>query len=309
MKIVLLDCETLGKDIDLKRFAKFGEVTYYNTTKPEETLSRVKEADIIITNKVVITEEHMRASNIKLICVAATGTNNVDHDCAKELNIPVKNVAGYSSASVAQVTFALVLELIQKTSYYTNYVESGGWEKSKIFTHLDQPFHELEGKNWGIIGLGNIGQTVAKIATGFGCNVNYYSTSGTNNNTTYNQQTLEELLSQNDVISIHSPLNEKTENLIKTKELKLLKEKAILINVGRGGIINEEDLAKVLDKKEIYCGLDVVAKEPIDKYNPLRAVEKKERIIITPHIAWASIEARERLMQGVEKNIADFLKG
>lgn len=308
MKIVFLDRSTLGSDINLEKFEAFGEVVYHETTLPSEVNLRVAEADIIITNKVVINKEAMDKSNIKLICVAATGTNNIDMEHAKSISLPIMNVAGYSTSSVTQLTFALVLELIQKTSYYTQYVENGSWEKSPIFTNLDKPFFELEGKKWGIIGLGTIGEKVASIAKSFGCDVNYYSTSGTNYNANYNMIELEELVSTSDIISIHSPLNEKTKNLLNKTNLLKIKDKSILVNVGRGGIINEEDLAWVIDRKEIYCGIDVVSKEPIDKYNPLRCIEKTERLIITPHIGWASIEARKRLVEGIIKNIQEFLK-
>jgi len=308
MNVVLLDRQTLGKDINLKKLKQFGEIKTYDTTSKNEVLDRVRNADIVITNKVKITKETMKNSNIKLICIAATGTNNIDLEYAKKLNIPVKNVADYSTSSVAQVTFSLVLELIQKTTYYTDYVENGGWEKSPIFTHLEKPFFEIEGKKWGIIGLGNIGKKVASIAEAFGADVNYYTTSGTNYNTQYNSLDLNELLKTSDIISIHSPLNEKTKNLLNKKNLTKLKDKSILVNVGRGGIINEEDLAKVIDKKEIYCALDVLEKEPIDKYNPLRCIKEKERLIMTPHIGWASIEARNRLIDGVVKNIEEFIK-
>lgn len=307
MKIVFLDKLTLGNDISLEQFNKFGEVVAYEYTNEENVVKRTSDADIIITNKVIINKNTMKKSKLKLICIAATGTNNIDLDYAKEINLPVMNVSGYSTASVAQLTFALTLELMQKTSYYSSYVRDGKWEKSPIFTNLDKPFNELEGKNWGIIGLGNIGLKVAKIAKAFGCNVSYYSTSGTNYNTQYDMKELEELLKTSDIISIHAPLNKQTENLLNKKNLNKIKDKALLINVGRGGIINEEDLAKVLDKKEIYCALDVLKEEPISMYNPLRCIKEKDRLLITPHIAWASIEARKRLIQGIIKNIEKYL--
>lgn len=307
MKIVFLDKLTLGNDISLEEFNKFGEVVTYEHSNEENTAKRISDADIVVTNKVVINKETMKKVNLKLICVAATGTNNIDLEYAKEINLPVMNIAGYSTSSVAQLTFALALELIQKTSYYSSYVKDGQWEKSPIFTNLDKPFNELDGKRWGIIGLGNIGLKVASIAESFGCNVHYYSTSGANNNAQYTQDSLDDLIKKSDIISIHAPLNEQTKNLINKKNLNKMKDKSILINVGRGGIINEEDLAKVIDKKEIYCALDVLEKEPIDMYNPLRCIKEKDRLVITPHIAWASIEARNRLMQGIIKNIQCFL--
>ncbi|NQY93535.1 MAG: D-2-hydroxyacid dehydrogenase, partial [Campylobacteraceae bacterium] len=262
---------------------------------------------IVITNKVVINSEIMDKSSIKLICVAATGTNNIDLKYAASKKIEVKNVTDYSTSSVSQLTFSIVLKFMQKLEYYENYTREGEWEKSEIFTNLDVPFHELADKTWGIIGLGGIGQKVAKIAESFGCRVNYYSTSGKNFNTDYIQVGFDELLSTSDIISIHCPLNDDTLNLISLDDLLIMKDKAILLNLGRGGIINEEDLAKVIDMKEIYCGIDVVSKEPIDENSPLRKIKNTQRLILTPHIGWASIEARNRLIEGVITNIKEHV--
>lgn len=308
MKIVILDSKTFGKDISLDKFKTFGQVEIYETTNKDETLNRVKHADIVITNKVVINKNIMEKSNIKLICITATGKNNVDLVYAKEHNIEVKNVAGYATGTVPQLTITLVLHFVQKLDYYKKYVADGKWEKSDIFTHLDVPFYELKDKNWGIIGLGSIGLKVAEIASAFGCNVSYYSTSGKNNNTIYNQKTLEDLLSTSDVITIHSPLNESTLNLINKTNLSTLKDGAILVNVGRGGIINEQDLAETLDQEKLlYCGLDVVNVEPIEKNNPLNYIKNKERLVITPHVAWASIEARNTIIDTTFDNIQKFI--
>lgn len=307
MKIVFLDTLTLGNDIDLTPFEKFGEVIKYQTTTPNETLQRVRNSDIVITNKVVIDRYIMDNSNIKLICVTATGTNNIDMEYAKTKDIEVKNAIGYSTSSVAQVTISLVLEFVQKLNYYKKYVKKNLWEKSPIFTHLDVQFYELENKNWGIIGLGNIGEKVANIAKSFGCNVSYYSTSGMNNNTNYNNISLEELLKTSDIITIHCSLNNKTSDLLNKTNLNLLKDNAILINVGRGGIINEDDLVDIFHKKSLYIGLDVVEKEPIETNSILKTILNNERVIITPHIAWASVEARNRLITQTIKNIENFV--
>lgn len=308
MKIVFLDAKTLGKDIDLSSFNSLGEVTIYETTKPEEILIRVQDCDVVITNKVVIDKDIMENSKIQLICVAATGTNNIDLNYAKKKGIVVKNVAGYSTASVAQVTISIVFHFIQKLNYYIEYVNKKEWEESDIFTHIDEPFYELENKTWGIIGLGTIGLKVANIAKSFGCKVIYHSTSGMNNNTDFEQTSLKELLKKSDIVSIHSPLNETTYNLINKTNISSLKDGAILINVGRGGIINEEDLANRLDEdKPLYCGLDVLESEPINKNNPLNYIQKKERLIITPHIAWGSVESRKRLVNKIFDNIQSFV--
>lgn len=305
MNIVFLDRKTLGDDIPLTQFDKYGEIITYESTKPTETLKRVQKADIVVTNKVVIDKEIMDNSDIKLICIAATGMNNIDLEYAKQKGISVKNVAGYSSASVAQLTLSFVLEFVQKIGYYDNYGKNE-WKNSEIFTNLDKPFFELEDKKWGIIGLGDIGKRVAKIADAFGCEVFYYSTSGKNNNSTYPQKSLEELLAECDVITIHSPLNDQTNNLINKLNIKNIKDGALLVNLGRGGIVNEEDITDAINTgQDIYFGTDVVSKEPIEQNSPLLTIKHKERFLVTPHIAWASKEARLRLLDGIEKNIRE----
>lgn len=309
MQIVILDRATLGFDINVNIFSKFGNVTSYDSTKENETAQRVKNADIVLTNKVVIGKNEIDNSNIKLICITATGMNNVDLEYAKEKNIAVKNVAGYSTSSVVQVGFSMILYFVQKLNYYKKYVDEGNWQKNELFTHIDEPFFELDKKRVGIIGLGEIGRNFAKKAKAFDCEVVYYSTSGKNSNSEYKSISLEELLKTSDIISIHAPLNENTKNLLTYENMKNMKDGAILLNLGRGGIINESDLAKLIDEKEIYCGIDVVSKEPIEKSNPLLKVKNKNRLLLTPHIGWASIEARTRLVNMVAKNIEDFIDG
>lgn len=305
MKLVILDRATLGFDVDVSIFEKFGEVISYDITKENETLERVKNADIVITNKVVINKEHMDNSKMKLVCITATGTNNVDLVYAKEKNIEVKNVAGYSTSSVVQVAFSMIFYFVQKLNYYKSYVDEGSWQKSNIFTHIDEPFYELDNKRVGVIGLGEIGRDFAKKASAFNCEVVYYSTSGKNSNSDYKQVSLDELLKTSDIISIHAPLNENTKNLLNYENMKNIKEGAILLNLGRGGIINESDLAKIIDEKEIYCGIDVVSVEPILEENPLLKVSNKNRLLLTPHIGWASVEARNRLVKMVARNIEE----
>ncbi len=308
MHIVILDAKTLGADLDLSPLDKLAEVTSYQVTAASQTASRIENADIIITNKVIITEKEMQAAkNLKLICIAATGMNNVDLLTAKELNISVKNVVGYSTNSVVQHTFTMALHLIEKMKYYGSIATSGAWSNSQLFTDVSQPFYEIAGKKWGIIGMGSIGKEVAKVANAFGAEICYYSTSGQNNSQPYPKKELNALLSECDIISIHAPLNEKTQDLLGTEQLKHLKDKALLLNLGRGGIVNEEALAVLLDDREIYAGLDVLTQEPITLDNPLMKILHHERLLITPHIAWASIEARQKLLEGIVKNIEDFL--
>lgn len=307
MKIVFLDFDTLGCDINIDEFKSFGEVEVYGTTKYDQTAQRLQDADVVITNKVVIDSNIIDNTNLKLICVAATGMNNIDLEYAKSKNIVVKNVKGYSTPSVVQLTFSLALYFVQKLEYYSNYTKSGKWCESEIFANLDVPFYELQGKKWGIIGLGEIGQKVASIAKAFDCEVNYDSTSGTNYNTNYNMLDLEELLKTSDIISIHSPLNDTTKNLLNYTNMNLLKNGAIVVNMGRGGIINEVDMAKLIDEKEIYFGLDVLEREPMIQNHPLLNIRNKNQLLITPHIGWASIESRKRLVDAIFNNIKEFV--
>ncbi len=304
MKIVFLDALTLG-DVDFERFKEFGEVEIYQTTSKKETLDRVKDADIVVTNKVVIDKEIMDKSNIKFIQIAATGMNNVDLEYAKIKGIRVKNVAGYSTNAVIQHTFALVLSLLNRICYFDKYTREE-YPESKIFTHIVNWF-EINNKRWGIIGLGEIGRGVAKLAESFGAEVVYYSTSGKNSNSEYKRVNLNELLQSSDIISIHAPLNENTKNLLNKTNLKLIKNEAVLVNVGRGGIINEKDLAEILEQKDIFVGLDVFEKEPINKNNPL--LKFKDKTLLTPHVAWTSKQARKKLMDGIYENIREWVKG
>lgn len=309
MKIVFLDIKTIGKVPNLDSLKQLGDFTSYQTTGPDQTEERIKDTDIVITNKVVLDEDIInRSDNLKLICVAATGMNNVDISAAKKRDIPVKNVADYASKSVAQGTFALILHMLYNIPYYDNFVKNGDYSESDIFTNVDREYHEIGDMRFGIMGLGNIGSQVAVIAEAFGAEVVYYSTSGKNTDRPYKRLSLDEFLKTSDIISIHAPLNENTANLIDYDQLELMKSSALLINTGRGGIVNESGLARALDEDVIAgAAMDVFEKEPIDKANPLLNLEKKEKLILTPHMTWASIEARTALIEGVKKNIEDFL--
>ena len=309
-KIVVLEKGTLG-DLDFQIFNRFGEVIFYDRTSDEEVVDRSNDANIVFVNKVILNESNLKeAKNLELICEVATGYNNIDIDYAKANNIAVTNVAGYSTPTVAQHTFATLLSLYNKITYYDNFVKSGKYSESGLFTDLSNPFNDIEGKRWGIIGLGAIGRKVAHIADAFGAEVVYYSTSGRNNNSDYTRVDLEELLRTCDIISIHAPLNENTEGLINYNNLCKMKKNAVLINMGRGPIVVDEDLARAIDE-EIIAGaaLDVFTVEPIKKENPLLHVKNKENLMLTPHVAWASVEARTRLLKEVVKNIDSFYKG
>jgi glycerate dehydrogenase len=310
MKIVILDAKTLGVVSNISELNKYGEVLSYETTPPELTVDRIADAEIVITNKVVIDGNVIdRCPQLKLICISATGMNNVDLEAAKKAGIVVKNAAGYSSQSVAQHTFAMIFQLANQLGYYDHYVKSGQYAESDIFTHYGPPSFELCNKNYGIIGMGNIGQTVAKIAESFGAKVSYFSTSGENTAQNYPLLSLPEILESSDIISIHAPLNEHTQNLIAKEQLAVMKSSAILVNVGRGGIVHEGDLARAIDDQIIggAC-IDVFGKEPIEADNPLLKVKHPDRLVLSPHNAWASIEARIKLVQIVLNNIQKYLE-
>ena len=310
MNIVFLDRKSLGKDLDLERFEEFGSVTMYDFSTVEEARERVKDADIIITNKVPMNENSLKdADHLKLICVTATGINNLDLDYLDAHNIAWRNVAGYSTETVAQHTFALMFYLLEHLHYYDAYVKEERYVNDKIFTHFDLPFHELANKTWGIIGLGAIGKRVADLASAFGAKVVYYSTSGKNHDLDYEEVDLDTLLATSDIVSVHAPLTENTTNLMDAAAFRKMKKSALFINVGRGAIVNEADLADALEQEEIAgAGLDVLCEEPMVEANPLRRIKDSDRLIITPHIAWASIEARTRLMDIIYHQVEEFLQ-
>jgi len=309
MKIVCLDAATLGSDVNLDVFGQFGEFVSFETTAAAERIERLKGANVVITNKVVIDKETMDASNLKLICISATGMNNVDLAYAAAKGIAVKNVAGYSTSSVVQHTFACLFALTNRIKFYDNYAQSGEWAKSEIFTNLDRSIGEIAGKSFGVIGLGEIGRGVAAVARAFGAKVSYYSTSGANNNSEFKQKSLDELLRSSDIITIHAPLNEKTRNLLGANEINLLKDDAIVLNLGRGGIVDEAAMARAIDERNLRFGTDVLESEPMGKNNPFLSVKNKENLLITPHVAWGSLEARKRLISLTVKNIEEFIKG
>ena len=308
MKIVFLDAKTIGEDIDLSGYDALGEVVKYGFSSPEEALERTKDADVIVLNKVRIDENSIgKAKNLKLVCVTATGTNNLDKEYLDKRGIAWRNVAGYSTETVAQHTFALLFYLLEKLSYYDEYVKSEKYVGDVSFTHFAHVFHELSGKTWGIIGLGNIGRRVSDIAKMFGCHVIYYSTSGRNNQPGYERVNFQELLEKSDIVSVHAPLTKETEALMNAEAFSKMKPTAIFLNLGRGPIVVEKDLAEALENKIIAAaGLDVLSEEPMSADNPLRRIKDSERLLITPHIAWASVEARTRLMEIILGQIREF---
>lgn len=312
MKIVVLERNSVGPDISVDCLKDLGEVVYYpNTVTAEEVSERTKDADVIVANKSPINEASIANSkNVKLVCEFATGYDNCDLSYLNSRNIPVCNVRNYSTEMVAQHTFTLALALSQKLHHYDDYVKSGKYAAQDRFSYFGVPFYELAGKTWGIVGMGNIGKKVAEIATAFGCNVIFHSVTGKSTVTEYKQVDKETLIKESDYISLHCPLSELTRDFINTKELKEMKNSAIIINVARGPVVNNSALYEALVNNEIMAaGLDVLEKEPLQLSNPLSKFMDSDRLIITPHLAWGSVEARIRCVEGVYENIKAYIEG
>lgn len=309
MKIVFLDAKSVGEDIDLSKYNELGEFVTYDFTTQDQLPERAHDAEVIITNKCTINEQSVgNAKNLKLVCVTATGTNNLDKEYLEKRGIAWRNVAGYSTESVAQHTFAMLFYLLEKLSYYDAYVKQGKYANDTSFTHFAEHFNEINGKTWGIIGLGNIGRRVADIAKMFGANVIYYSTTGKNTQEGYARVDFDTLLTTSDIVSVHAPLTPDTEHLMNADAFAKMKSNAIFINVGRGAIVNEQDLADAIDNHVIAAaGLDVLTEEPMNPNSPFLHIKDSLRLLITPHIAWASVEARTKLMDIVYSQIKDFI--
>jgi glycerate dehydrogenase len=306
MEIVFLDAATVG-DTSLEQIERLGHLTCWPTSTPQEALERVGSCEVLIINKVKVTPELLDAApKLKLVCEAATGVNNIDVKECEKRGIPVKNVAGYSTDSVVQETFMHILTLAGNGPYFDKKVKSGEYSASGLFTDVSRPFIELAGKILGIIGMGTIGSKVASVGEAFGMKIIYYSTSGTNHCTKYPSVPLDELMRRSDVISVHAPMNEHTNGLVGERELRLMKPTAFICNLGRGGIIQEAALAKVIDEGAIGgAGLDVYVTEPIPADSPLLHTRHPEKLSLTPHTAWASVEARNRLVERIAKNISE----
>lgn len=311
MKIAVLEADSVGRDVSWDGLKQYGEVALYSATPDELVAERIKDADIVIPNKAKLTADVLsEADHLRLICEAATGYNNIDTDYCREHGIPVTNVRNYSTDIVAQHTFAMLLSLYDRLDYYSTYVEDGDYSRGRAFSNVSRPFHELAGSTYGIIGLGNIGRKVAQIATAFGADVIYYSASGHDQDVPYRRVDLDTLLSESDVVSIHAPLNEKTKGLIGREEFHRMKHTAVLINVARGPVVVESELARAINDCEISAaGIDVYEVEPLPKDSPLLLVRDRDRLLLTPHVAWGSVEARKRLVQDVCLSIESFLAG
>lgn len=311
MKLVVLERNSIGTDVDVSCFERFGEVTYYPNTVADNTAERVTEADVIIANKAPLNESTLKdAPNVKLICLFATGFDNVDVTYCKNRGIKVANVVNYCTPAVAQHTLLLALALVEKLAFYDDYVKSGAYGAQDRFSNFDRPFHDLNGMTWGIVGMGNIGRKVAALAQAFGCKVIFYSASGKSTCTEYERVELDTLLKESDILSLHCPLSDRTKGLINKDAFAKMKETAILINVARGPVVDTQALYEALINHQIAAaGLDVLEKEPIAPDNPLIQIQDSTRLIITPHMSWGSIESRNCLLGEVMKNIEAFLAG
>ena len=311
MKLVILERNSVGTDVDVSCFEKFGEVTCYPNTVAANTAERVKDADIILANKAPLNESTLKdAPNVKLICLLATGFDNVDLAYCRSRGIKVTNVINYCTSTVAQHTLLLALALSEKIAFYDDYVKSGAYSAQDRFSNFDRTFYDLEGKTWGIIGMGTIGRRVAGLAQAFGCRVIFYSASGKSTCTDYERVEFDTLLQESDILSLHCPLSDRTRGLINKDALSKMKETAILVNVARGPVVDTQALYDALITNQIAgAGLDVLEQEPMAGDNPLAQIKDSTKLIITPHMAWASLESRTHLVEEVAKNIEAFLAG
>ena len=309
MRIVFLDAISMG-DASLAEIAALGELVCYPSSTAEEARERVKDADVALLNKVIVDQAFLDAApKLKLICEAGTGINNIDVKLCEQRGVAVRNVAAYSTDSVAQTAWMHILNLAGRAFHYEEFVKSGAYSLNPVHVDYAHPFTELSGKTLGIVGMGNIGQKVAAIGRAFGMEVIYYSTSGTAHCKEYPCVNLDTLLERSDVITIHAPYNERTAALIGYEQFKRMKRTAYLVNTGRGGIAVEEELARALDEGLLAgAALDVYVKEPLPKSSPLMHLQHPERLLLSPHIAWYSREARARLAHEMAQIIVRFFQ-
>ncbi len=306
----MLERNSVGEDIDISSFGDFGDLVTYPVTGPEVT-ERIADADIVIVNKARITRQALEgAKNLKMIQEFATGYDNIDIQACKERGIAVANVSGYSTDSVAQHTLTMALALTEQLSFYDGYVKTGAYSAQNNFSNFEKAYNELSSMTWGVIGMGAIGQRVAGIAKAFGCKVIFHSVTGNSKVTEYERVSFDELLAQSDILSLHCPLSDKTHHIIDAGALSKMKKEAILINVARGAVVDTKALAEAVQSGQIGgAGLDVFEKEPLSADDPLLAVTCPEKLLLTPHMAWGSVQARTRLVREACSNIRAFLEG
>lgn len=307
MKITVLDIDSIGRDIDLSPITDICECEFFSATAQEEVVSRLAQTDVAVLNKIKMTSEVLkRTPKLKLICVAATGFDNIDLDYCRKAGIAVANVPGYSTHSVAAVTVATVLELLTHLKEYSSFVSDGGYTASGAPNKLSPAFHDLYGKTWGIIGYGNIGKKVAEVARAFGCRVIY------NKNTPVDDADfvdIDTLCRESDIITVHCPLNDSTRNLINSHRLSLMKENVILVNAARGAVCDEKAVAEWVKKESLGgFGCDVYSVEPFPADHPFYDIKDMPCVCLTPHMAWASYEARIKVVYEMSENIKAFIK-
>lgn len=307
MKISLLDIDTLGDDLDLSAVEGLGDVTIYPLTLQSDVKERITDADVLIINKVKLNSQNLPfAKNLKLICITATGFDNVDIEYCREHGIAVCNVAGYSTDSVVQVTMAMAFSLATNLNAFDSYVKSGTYTESGIFNCLKPVFHEMSKMTWGVVGLGNIGGKVAKVAQAMGCKVLAYKKTPVDD---FECVDIDTLCEQSDIISLHTPLNDGTYHLINKDRLSKMKKNAILINVARGAVVDEAAVSDaVINGKIAGLGVDVYSTEPMQKDSPYQQLLGRSNVIFTPHMAWGAYEARNRCIEEVAENIKSFMK-
>lgn len=308
MKITVLDALTVGEDIDLTPLQAFGEVTVYENTAPEALAARLKDTDIAVSNKIKYPEALLRQCGaLRLICLAATGYDTVDLDCCRERGIGVCNVKGYSTESVAQLTVTVALALWSRLFAYTDWTRSGAYTKSGIANKLTPPVHELSGRTWGVIGLGQIGTRVAEVAKALGCRVIAYSRTAKEG---FERADLDTLLKEADIVSVHLPLNEQTRGLISAEKLARMKPSAVFVNMARGAVTEEEALARAIEQGRLGAlGADVFSTEPFPEEHPFFRIRERENVCLTPHMAWGAAEARQRCIGEIAENIRVWLQG
>lgn len=308
MNIIMLDAETLGDDMDFSLFKAFGDVTIYRVTTEAELEKNIQDAEVLIANKIKLNASNLPAAKkLRLICVTATGYDNIDIDYCREHNIAVCNVTAYSTNSVAQVTMAMALSLASHLEEYTMYVKNGSYTASEVHNHLKPAYHEVAGMTWGVIGMGNIGRQVARTAQTMGCHVLGYRRKP---DAEFTYTDLETICRRADIISLHVPLNSETEKLINADALQKMKPGVILVNMARGAVMDEEAVTEAYEQGIIGgLGIDVYTEEPLRKGHCYERIMHNPNVILTPHMAWGAYEARTRCMQEIAKNIEAFLHG
>ena len=308
MKIAILDCGTLGSDTDLSPLRSLGETNEYATTSPEQVTERIIDADVAVVNKIKLNQKNLKpCKKLKLICVSATGFDNIDTEYCKANNIALCNVPGYSTESVAQITLAMVLSLASHLTEYRNFVHSGKYTDSGVANKVTPVFHEISTMTWGVVGGGGIGSRVAEAAEGLGCRVLMCRRKKEGK---YEQASIDEICEKSDIISLHIPLDSSTKNLISRERIAKMKNDVIFVNVSRGAVTDEAALADAIESGKIGgLGIDVYSSEPFEKTHPFYRILDRENVCLTPHMAWGAREARNRCISEISKNIKSFFSG